>query len=216
MRVKTLQILRTALSGFVATAVLLILLIVADFFQRLRPTLDQADQTGHAVVFTGQFDRIDAALALFNQGRITKLLISGVGVGSGLRPETLADQFNFSPAARAALRAGDILLSPDAQDTFQNAAETACWLRDLEPQTGVILITSVSHLPRASITLERSLPPGIPVYRSAPPITDTDRTIQREELGKFILSWLASLRPGFRQSPDHLALCEPGTGSADP
>ncbi len=211
-----MQILRTALSGLIASAALLILLIVADFFQRLDPTLDQAGQTRRAVVFTGQFDRIDAALALFDQGRIDRLLISGVGIGSGLRPETLADQFNFSPAARAALRAGDIVLSPDAQDTFQNAAETACWLRDLGPQTGVILITSVSHLPRASITLERSLPPGIPVYRSAPPFTDTDRTIQREELGKFILSWLASLRPGFRQSPDHLALCMPGTGSADP
>ena len=211
-----MQILRTALSGFIATAILLILVIVADFFQRLHPTLDQAGQTSHAVVFTGQFDRIDTALALFDQGRITKLLISGVGIGSGLRPETLADQFNFSPAARAALRTGDIVLSPDAQDTFQNAAEAACWLRALDPQAGVILISSVSHLPRASITLERALPPGVPVYRNAPPVTDTDRGIQREELGKFILSWLASLRPGFRQSPDHLALCRPGTGSADP
>jgi uncharacterized SAM-binding protein YcdF (DUF218 family) len=204
-----LQTLRTALSALIAAAVLLALLIVADFFQRLAPTLDAAGQTRRAVVFTGQFDRIDAALALFDQGRIDQLLISGVGIGSGLRPETLADQFNFSPAARAALRSGDILLSPDAQDT-------ACWLRALPPQAGVILISSVSHLPRASITLERALPPGIRVYRSSPPITDTDRSIQREELGKFILSWLASLTPRFRQPPDHLALCKPTPDATDP
>ncbi len=211
-----MQTLRTALSALIATAVLLALLIVADFFQRLAPTLDAAGQTRRAVVFTGQFDRIDAALALFDQGRIDQLLISGVGIGSGLRPETLADQFNFSLAARAALRSGDILLSPDAQDTFQNAAETACWLRALPPQAGVILISSVSHLPRASITLERALPPGIRVYRSSPPITDTDRAIQREELGKFILSWLASLTPRFRQPPDHLALCKPTPDATNP
>ncbi len=211
-----MQSLRTALSALIATAILLALLIVADFFQRITPTLDASAQTRRAVVFTGQFDRIDAALDLFDQGRIDQLLISGVGIGSGLRPETLADQFNFSPAARAALRAGDILLSPDAQDTFQNAVETACWLRDQSPQTGVILISSVSHLPRASITLERALPPGFPVYRSSPPITDTDRAIQREELGKFILSWLASLTPRFQQPPDHLALCKPTADGTNP
>ena len=226
-----MQTLRTAFSGLIATALLLILVIVADFHQRLQPTLEMATQTRQAAVFTGQFDRIDAALALFDQGRIDQLLISGVGQGSGLRPETLADQFKFSPAAREALRRGDILLSPDAQDTFQNAAETGCWLKNLHPSSGVILITSVSHLPRASIVLERSLPAGTPVYRSSPPITDTDRTSRRGELGKFILSWLITLMPGFRQtpgqsppagfstvnlSPDDLSLCNPGTQDASP
>ncbi len=202
-----MQILRTVLEGLVVTVLMLAIVIVADFQQRLEPRMTGASATRTAVVFTGQFDRIDAALALFEEGQVDRMLISGVGPGSGLRPETLADQFNFSPRARAALGSGEIQLSADPVDTFQNAAETACWLGNPAPLGGVILVTSVSHMPRASITLERALPAGTPIYRATPARTAIDTAALRTEFGKFVYSWLYSLTPASRRPAPNLTLC---------
>lgn len=202
-----LHILRVALSSLIVTALMLAFVILSDFKQRLEPRMSGAEATRTAVVFTGQFDRIDAALALFEDRKIDRLLISGVGPGSGLRPETLADQFNFSPRARAALLSGEIRLSADPIDTFQNAAEAACWLRSLPPQAGVILVTSVSHMPRASITLERALPRPFTVFRATPPRTAIDDAALRIEFGKFVYSWVYSLLPTARPPAPHLTLC---------
>lgn len=204
-----LSSLRAAISGLLATLVFVALVILADFQHRQAPDPLTTDTASIAIVFTGQFDRIETALNLFDQGRVKQLFISGVGPGSGLRPETLADQFDFSPRARAALQSGEILLSPDAIDTFDNAAETACWLRTqpAAARASVILVTSVSHMPRASITLERALPAGTRVHRISPPETDLDRAAQRVEQGKFVYSWIATLFPASRDPAAYLALC---------
>lgn len=207
--------LRTALSGVLVSLIMLFLVILADFQQRQKPGAAPPDAASIGIVFTGQFDRIETALQLFDDGRFSRLLISGVGPGSGLRPETIADQFDFSPQARAALQTGEIFLSPDPVDTFDNAAEAACWLRAQPGSAGedVILITSVSHMPRASITLERALPPGTKVYRISPPFTDLDRLAQKPEQGKFIYSWIATLFPKSQRPADYLTLC---TGTPAP
>lgn len=188
------------------------MVILSDFSKRQAPLLPATNDARIGIVFTGQFDRIDTALQLLDQGKIDRLMISGVGPGSGLFPDTLADQFDFSPRARAALLTGDIVLSPDAIDTFDNAAEVACWLRanTVQADAAVILITSVSHMPRASITLQRALPATTPIYRISPPMTDMDRAAQRPELGKFIFSWLATLWPSAQRPGDHLSLCAGG------
>jgi uncharacterized SAM-binding protein YcdF (DUF218 family) len=199
--------LRTLVEGLVVTLFMLAAVIVADFLQRLEPRMAGAAAARTAVVFTGQFDRIDTALALFEADQVDQMLISGVGPGSGLRPETLADQFNFSPRARAALRSGEIQLSSDPVDTFQNAAETACWLGNPPPQGGVILVTSVSHMPRASITLERALPAGTMIFRATPAQTAIDTAALQTEFGKFVYSWLYSLTPSGRRPAPHLTLC---------
>lgn len=195
---------------------MLAIVIVADFQQRLQPSMAGAETAQTAVVFTGQFDRIDTAIALFEKGAVDRLLVSGVGPGSGLRPNTLADQFNFSPRARAALASGNIRLSADPVDTFQNAAETACWLGNPPPQGGVILVTSVSHMPRASITLERALPKGNKIYRATPPRTAIDTAALRIEFGKFVYSWLYSMLPAARQPAAHLTLCPAATAAITP
>ncbi len=202
-----MQIIRTALEGLIVSLLLLAIVIVADFQRRLDPVMTGADTARTAVVFTGQFDRIDAALALYEQDKVDRLLISGVGPGSGLRPTTLADQFNFSSRARAALASGEIQLSADPLDTFQNAAETACWLGNPPPKGGVILVTSVSHMPRASITLERALPKGTMIFRTTPARTAIDDAALRIEFGKFAYSWIYSLLPAARQPAPHLKLC---------
>lgn len=201
------QMLRTVLEGLVVTLLMLAIVIAADFRLRLEPRMAGAAASRTAVVFTGQFDRIDAALALFDAGQIDRMLISGVGIGSGLRPETIADQFNFSSRAREALRLGEIQLSSDPVDTFQNASETACWLGNPPPEGGVILVTSVSHMPRASITLERALPAGTPIYRATPARTAIDSAALRPEFGKFVYSWLYSLTPAARMPAPNLTLC---------
>lgn len=202
-------VLRSIGASLLVTIALVAMVILSDFNKRQLPLLPARNDARIGIVFTGQFDRIDTALQLFDQGKIDRLMISGVGPGSGLFPETLADQFDFSPRARAALLTGDIVLSPDPVDTFDNAAEVACWLRanNIPTDAAVILITSVSHMPRASITLQRALPPSTPIYRFSPPMTDIDRAAQQPELGKFVFSWLATLMPGPHRPEDHLSLC---------
>lgn len=200
-----MQSLRQAVNAFIVTCLMLAAVILADYRERLTPTTDAPPPV--AVVFTGQYDRIETALRLFDQGRIDRMLISGVNPKAGLRPETIADQFRFSIAARAALAAGDIRLSPDAADTFQNAAETACWLGRQPGLREVLLVTSPSHMPRASITLERALPAGMRVHRATPPATEEDQEKGRTEFVKFAAAWIATLFPQYRRAAPHLSLC---------
>ena len=205
-----MEFLRLTVAALIVTGLLLLGVIAGEFRDRQQPTLTTSVPV--AVVFTGQYDRIELALRLFDLGGIDRLLISGVNPKAGLFPDTIADQFRFSEAARAALAAGRIRLSPDAADTFQNAAETACWLSGQADVTDVLLVTSSSHMPRASITLQRALPPGVRLHRVTPPETADDRAKQQTEFVKFAAAWVATLFPAGRRAAPHLRLCNGGAG----
>lgn len=99
--------------------------LALEFRQRLEVTSTDT-RTQAAVVFTGQFNRVNAALELFEDGQITRLFISGVNPGAGIEAETFADQFNLSPRVRQALHTGQITLGERAGSTLENARETAC------------------------------------------------------------------------------------------
>jgi uncharacterized SAM-binding protein YcdF (DUF218 family) len=136
-----------------------------DFNRRLSPTQAQGP-VAQAVVFTGQFDRIQHGLALLEAGNVERLLVSGVNPGAGLTPERFVTRFApDAPSLRAAQEEGRLDLGIEAADTFGNARETACWYRREGLSGPLLLITSRAHMPRASITLQAALP-GVEVRRA--------------------------------------------------
>lgn len=129
----------------------------ADFARRTRSTFEPSGTPVPGVVFTGQFNRVDAGLGLLERGAVVPLLISGTNPGAGIPMAGFADQFRLSPGVRRALADGTLVLSADAGNTLENAAETRRWLATQPLDRPVVLITSRFHLPRASLALEREL-----------------------------------------------------------
>lgn len=105
-----------------------------------------------AVVFTGVRNRVQWALRLLEEGRISRLLVSGIP------EEMFMREFRLSRVLAEARRDGRLVLGTRAESTLENAAETVCWLNQ-EGLTGpILLITSDEHLPRAMAALANAAP----------------------------------------------------------
>lgn len=208
-----IAVLRFCLGMIVALSALLAALITAEFRTRLphETAVVPLPSSPLAVVFTGQFERITLALALFEAGGIDRLLISGVNPEAGLDAATLAARFGAGPRVQAALAEGRIRLSPDAADTFDNATEAACWLVAQGAAADVLLITSPAHMPRASLALERAaghaLGYGFPVLRQATEEALPGPQALAGEFWKFAYTWLATLPPPGPEARAGLSLC---------
>lgn len=170
-------------------------LLAHGFWQRGYSTWSATNPTA-AVVFTGQFNRVNAALRLFEDGKITRLFISGVNPGAGIEATTFADQFNLSPRVRQALHTGQITLGERAGSTLENARETACWLQAHPEQRTLTLITGATHMPRASLALERAVGKGVSITRYTVP-TQGKPPLRRwmSEFGKFAATAVVTLAP---------------------
>lgn len=141
---------------------------VREFSIRSQVSADATVLPTTAVVFTGQYDRIELALQLFDQGRLDRIFISGANGGAGISVKNFAEQFRLSLNARAALDAGHIILAADANNTIENALEAACWL-DKQPNVReIILIAGRYQMPRASWALESALTRPVSVLRLSP------------------------------------------------
>lgn len=200
------RLARLALPAIVG---LVTLLLLADFARRQFHPDDIPPPGISAVVFTGQYDRIETALALFDAGRIGRLLISGVNRPAGLSVATLADQFHASPKVRRAIAEGRILLSPDARDTGENAAEAACWYRTGPAGEGLLLITSSRHMPRASLALQSELSGQTRLFLQRPttaPSAD-DPAFSLRELAAFAVTRIRNALTGPQTDRAHLSLC---------
>jgi uncharacterized SAM-binding protein YcdF (DUF218 family) len=155
---------KTAIRLAGAVAAGLVAVTIADFARRMESS-PAADRLPHnAVVFTGQFERVHAGLLVLHEGRVERLLISGANPGAGIWPDRFVAQFKLDATLRDALAAGDLVLGIEAENTFQNAKETAGWYRARGLSGPLLLITSRRHMPRASLALERALA-GRKVYR---------------------------------------------------
>lgn len=132
--------------------------IVFDFARRMEPRSSVEGLPKSAVVFTGQFDRVFKGLELMRRRRVTDLLISGANPGAGIWEGQFASQFSLDHDLQEALASGRLTLGEQAQNTLENAAETANWYKRRRLSGPLLLITSCSHMPRASLALERSLP----------------------------------------------------------
>jgi len=180
-----------------ASLVFLALLLSADFLRRSTPAEIPASLPEIAIVFTGQFDRVEAGLALLERGQVETLFISGVNRGAGIRSETFAEQFVLSPAMRDALAQGRIILASDANTTLENAIETACWLAQQADIRSVVLVTHRYHMPRASLALERAVPWQIGFVPIFPEhvLPQTERPFVLREVFKFAATWVITALP---------------------
>jgi uncharacterized SAM-binding protein YcdF (DUF218 family) len=189
--VKPLTLLLVAsVTGFIALTAL-------DFAQRITASVPGGDAMPEtAVVFTGQFHRIHAGLALLREGRVERLFVSGVNPSAGIRIDGFADQFSLHAYLPQALDTGQLALGPLARNTSQNAAESACWVRARGLSGPILLITSRRHMPRASLALERALP-GVAVIRmSIDEVATPDATSLVTEFAKYIITYAAMVQFG--------------------
>jgi uncharacterized SAM-binding protein YcdF (DUF218 family) len=130
--------------------------IVALFGVWMRDTTGPGALPRTAVVFTGQFGRVTAALDLLSEGKVARIFVTGVNAGAGIRPATFAEHFKLSEALRREHATGGIVLATDANDTLENGCETAEWLAENPDITSVVLVTSRFHMPRAFLSLTRA------------------------------------------------------------
>ena len=125
------------------------------------PSLDQVRQVTAAVVFTGQFERVDVGLRLVDAGAVPRLYISGVNGNAGMEPAHFVEQFsirNPDIADLPRLVACCVESGERADNTFQNAQDTKCWV-DRRGLTGpLLLITSRQTMARAMAALSGALP----------------------------------------------------------
>ncbi|HEX4196010.1 MAG TPA: YdcF family protein [Caulobacteraceae bacterium] len=114
------------------------------------PAADPARADG-VVALTGSNARISAAMKLLEDGKATRLLVSGVN------PQ--ASRADIRGVAKATRRYYDccVDLGFQATDTVGNARETANWAKE-KGFRSLIVVTSDFHMPRAMLELHEALP----------------------------------------------------------
>jgi uncharacterized SAM-binding protein YcdF (DUF218 family) len=203
--------MRHAVSIIILVPIVMVGSIMASFALRMM----DSDEAGHlsqtAVVFTGQFDRITCGLDLMATGQVQRLFISGVNSAAGLSPDTFSDQFKLSEALKTKLQSGNITLATEAQDTLENACETARWISGNKGVTSVILITSRFHMPRASLALARATDFSIPIQRLSVDDIDSDGVSRLlVEFIKFSQTLIVSFLPEDLWPDDRSGACLKG------
>lgn len=200
-----------ALLVVLAIIALVASLLLADFTSRSAMPDPNADLPRTAIVFTGQFDRIERALDMLTAGHFDRLFISGVNQGAGLGVDRFAEQFELTTRQANWIASGRIVLAPDANSTLENARETACWLQRRPHLTAVTLISSQTHMARASLALQRAIMP-VRVIRLPSDPSDQAPGVRAQlpEFRKFLTTWAMTLLPSTLWPVDEPALCRSG------
>jgi hypothetical protein len=182
-----------------STAIFAVLMVMlgVDFLRRATPLGTPLSGREVAVVFTGQFNRVELGLLHMEHREVSMLFISGVNSGAGIQPDGFAAQFGLSVTLQAAVTDGRIILASDASTTLENAIETACWLEMQDEDRPVVLITNRFHMPRASLALERATSQPIHILRTFPELVlpASEATFSWRELLKFAATWGITLFP---------------------
>jgi uncharacterized SAM-binding protein YcdF (DUF218 family) len=140
-----------------AAALVLCLWLFADFNRFAHevtraPLGDPAQAADAGVVLTGRSDaRLRAGLALLEQGRVPRLLISGVFANA------TDEEVRAVIGGRPELYACCVTLGREAQSTVGNAREIAEWVAR-SPTRSLLLVTEAWHMPRALLEVRRALP----------------------------------------------------------
>jgi len=104
-----------------------------------------------AVVLTGGAKRIEAAVALLDEGRVGRLLISGVNI------QVSTGDLEKIVGIDAEKLTCCIDIGRSARNTQGNAVETANWVRANEYES-VVVITADYHMPRSMVILSHAMP----------------------------------------------------------
>ena len=169
-------------------------------FEAFAPPRDAAiRRAAAAIVFTGDFARIDAALKLLAERRVPRVYVSGVNSGEGLSKESFVSQFsqrNLELAPLDKLVACCVEMGEAAENTLQNALETRCWLKRRAISGPLLLVTGRSHMARALVGLSRAAPD----HEIAPfPVEDEmshSAGARSHEYLKFVATLVLSRVPG--------------------
>ena len=105
------------------------------------------------VVLTGGKGRVEVGIALFDAGLGKRLFISGVF--KGVNAKTLASKQDVPNALYT--RLSDVELGYEANNTVQNAIETAKWAKENNIKS-IRLVTGSYHIRRSIIEFKRMLP----------------------------------------------------------
>jgi len=149
--VLTLALILCALESFASE--------LARFDASAPPSDSAIRRAAVAIVFTGDFGRIDEALKLLAARRVPRVYVSGVNGGAGLSRETFVAQFskrNPELAGLDKLVACCVEMGEAAENTFQNARETGCWLKHRAIRGPLLLVTSRTHMARSLALLSRA------------------------------------------------------------
>jgi len=111
----------------------------------------QGAQADAVVVLTGGPGRVATAVALLEDRRGARLLISGVNPGSPVADIAAA------AGASDALFECCVDVGAEAADTVGNAAETARWAA-ARGYDSLIVVTNTYHMPRALLELQAAMP----------------------------------------------------------
>ncbi|MES0884997.1 YdcF family protein [Roseibium sp. SCP14] len=103
------------------------------------------------VVLTGGQARVNEAVRLLEEGKASRLLISGV------HPGTTREQLAAVTSSSMPLEKGSVDLDRVALNTAGNAIETASWVKK-NGFDSLLVVTSAYHLPRARVELSDALP----------------------------------------------------------
>ena len=139
---------------------LLLYLLGYALFAVLLPRPAGDRETDAIVVLTGGAKRIERGLALLEEGKAKRMLVSGVA--RTVRPAELAAQYQGTQRLFACC----VDLGRESVDTRSNAEEVSRWLARHRIRS-IRLITTDWHMPRARFELARRLPDGVTVIGDA-------------------------------------------------
>ncbi len=128
------------------------LMAFASRVQHSTPAADPGRAQGIVALTGGSNRRLQAAMALLQQGRGRRLLISGV-----YRKTTREQIRQDARAVAGPVYDCCVDLGFEAIDTLGNARETAQWAR-ARGYSRLILVTADYHMPRALLELRGAMP----------------------------------------------------------
>jgi uncharacterized SAM-binding protein YcdF (DUF218 family) len=121
-----------------------------EFGEYAIPSDKELSNAFAAVALGAGESRIDAGLALVGNRTVKKLLISGQDL-SAFRPNYITYFASKHPSLHDLRGVFECCVewSKIAQNTFQNARETRCWLKTEPSRQSIVVITSRQHMARA-------------------------------------------------------------------
>lgn len=144
-----------------------------------------SDESADAVVvLTGGANRIDRALALLEDDRVKKMLISGVD--KDVKPKELAAEYKRDEKLFSCC----IDLGFRSVDTRSNALETARWVARHDVQS-LMLVTHDWHMRRARLELDNAIDGNVTIINDAVK-TEPSLKILFTEYNKYILRQIAA------------------------